>query len=182
MRKTSDIQEIITDIIRVNPKVIGIDGEDGQGKTTYIAPKISTSINGVVIHCDDYLIKKSGGYNIKLDKLSLAIQKYTNKKQPLIVEGVMLLKVLSRINIKPNYHIYAADILISKWEEYGEYYGRSLEEIIRYDEELMEKIEKVVNPSRATKPKISGFRKEMYEYAYNYRPFELANFVYVSNR
>lgn len=181
MRKTSDIQEIITEITTLHPKIIGVDGEDGQGKSTYLAPQIASSVSGAVIHCDDYLIKKAGSYKLRLSELGHDIAWNTKNKYPLIIEGVMLLKVLSELNIKPSYHVYATSILISEWEEYGEYYNKNLEEIIKHDEELMDKIEKVVNPKRRTKPKVDGFRKEMYEYAYNYRPFEIANYVYVSN-
>lgn len=181
MRKTSDIQEIITEITNLHPMIIGIDGEDGQGKSTYLAPQIASSVNGVVIHCDDYLIKKAGSYKLRQNDLGQDIEINIKKKSPLIIEGVMLIKVLTLLKIKLNYHIYASSNLISQWEEYGEYYGKNLEEIIKHDEELMAKIERIVNPTRKTKPKVDGFRKEMYEYAYEYRPFEVANYVYVSN-
>ncbi len=116
-----------------------------------------------------------------MNELEHDAQQVIKKKRPLIIEGVMLMKVMSELKIENYYHVYATSNLISDWEEYSAYYEKSLEEIIRRDEELTERIEKVVNPTRKTKPKIAGFRKEMYEYTYNFRPFEKANYVYVSN-
>ena len=60
--KISDLTELSTFILSKNPKIIGIDGQDGVGKTTLVSEHLKQLFNARIIHLDDYLVKKIGTY------------------------------------------------------------------------------------------------------------------------
>jgi len=175
----TEFNEIVELIKQQQPKVIGIDGKDGTRKSA-LSKDISTKFGYKVICLDDYINKKQGGYFNFLDFKSLKKDIHLINDDPYIIEGVMLMKVLDILNIQLDYCIYTTDsVWLYDWiEDYdGKYSNLTLEEIIKGVEEDVNKLNKIVNP-KAKVYKMTGFRKEIYEYTYNYKPWGKANCIY----
>lgn len=172
--------DIVISNIRINGyRIIGIDGIDGAGKTT-LAKELE-KIGYLRISLDDYLVKKSGEYFKFLDLNKL--KKDLKNKEKLVIEGVLLNKILNTIGVKTNYFIYLTDnIWLNDWlEEYdGKFLLMSLEDIIKSEEILVNRINKVTNPT-AKDYKMDGLRKEIYEYSYKQKPWLLADIIIKNN-
>jgi hypothetical protein len=92
------------------PKVwhrIIIDGDPGAGKTT-LAKKMAIELGAKVISFDDYLPTVLDGersYFEKLDYGALKNDILANASKT-IVEGVLAVKVLDKIGVRCDYHIF----------------------------------------------------------------------------
>lgn len=171
----TEIGSLAKEIRNLNKRIIVIDGEDGVGKSTFVAPIIAKRCNGTIIHLDSYLIKKQDVYKLKLDKLLYDIERLKKQKRLMVIEGIMTLKVLKDIGIIPDLHIYVeSPTANTMWnEEYGIYLQRGLEEIFEYEEKQMQ----LITPNS----KLTPFRKQVIEYHYAYRPFEKADYKLLIN-
>lgn len=175
----TEFNEIIKLIKQQNPRVIGIDGKDGTRKSA-LSKDISTKLDYKVISLDSYINKKKGGYFNFLNFKCLKKDTHLIGDNPYVIEGVMLFKILNVLNIKLDYCIYTTDsVWIYDWtEDYGgKYFNLTLEEIIKSVEEDVNKLNKIINP-KEKEYKMKGFRKEIYGYTYQYKPWEKANSIY----
>ncbi len=176
----SDENQLVEKIKLINPKIVGIDGIDGVGKSTIIAPLISKIIKARIINIDKYLNEKQGKYfqEINFKKIKQDINQCLGTDN-LIIEGVLLLKILKKIDLKVDCLIYVSDnVWVYDWCEYGPYYQRKLEEITKDVEKKTDKVSKALRTY--TKPyKLDGFRKEIYHYTYEYMPFNSANIIFI---
>ena len=173
-RNTSEISDILKS---KSLKIIGIDGIDGIGKT-YLAKEIE-KIGYIKISLDDFLEKKSGGYFnfLDLEKINNFIKK--NKGKQIAIEGVLLLKVIEKLKLKVDYLIYMTNsIWIYEWAEYfnGKYSKMKLSEIINEVEVETTKLNKILDPN-FDRYKMKGFRKEIYEYSFKYKPWGRADII-----
>lgn len=170
----SEIQTLADEIKNLNKKITVIDGEDGLGKSTVIAPIIAEACQAHIVHLDDYLIKKQGTYKLKLDKLLTDINDKI-KTEAVVIEGIMPIRILEKINITPDIYVYVegSSARMNWGKEYGYYLGKTLNEIFDYVESQMQRI----TPSS----KLNTFRKGLIEYHYNYRPFESADYKIVTD-
>lgn len=181
MNITTEINDIIEAIKTTNPIIVGIDGTDGVGKTS-LAKDIE-KLGYKRISLDDFLLKKSGGYYKFIDfkAIGKVIKAFSNNK--IVIEGVLLQKILEKVPLTVNYTVYITDcVWIYDWlEEYqGKYYGLTLKEIITIVEQEVEHINRVLNPG--TKHyKMDGLRKEVYEYSYEYKPWDNAHAILCKN-
>lgn len=159
-------------------KILGIDGNDGAGKTTF-ASEIAIKLGFTHIEVDQYLIKDSSGYLkfLDLEKLKADIKKNAGKK--IVIEGVMLYSVLEQIGFKVEEVIYIAkNPFLHDWlDEYsGKFVGLSFEEIIKLQEESVNLVNKVINPNSKTY-RMDCFDLELYEYMFKFKPWEKAHII-----
>lgn len=173
----TDVNEVLKYLGNNKCRYVGIDGIDGVGKTS-LAKELE-KIGYFRISLDDYLKKKSGGYYQFIDykKLNDAVTK--NKDKSIVIEGVLLLKILRRIDFNLDYFVYITDnVWLDDWNEdwEGKYLSMSLDEIIRDVEQQTTKVSKALNP-KAAPYSLDGFRREMYEYAFHFRPWNQANII-----
>jgi adenylate kinase family enzyme len=175
MEVVTDNNIVIENIKRIKPKIIGIDGTDGIGKTTLAKELEKLSYKRISL--DDYLKNKSGEYFkfLDLEKLKRDLTNQNN----LVIEGVLLNMVLNSIGINADYLIYITDsVWLDDWtEEYGgKYLSMNLEEIIKSVEQTVNRINRITNPS-GKDYKMDGLRKEIYEYSFEQRPWLLADII-----
>lgn len=91
--------EVCNLIYKYTPRIIGIDGDLGAGKTVF-AIKLSKKYGFSCIHLDNFMHPGQGEFVESLDirELKNAIQE---TKGQLIIEGACLKKVLDKLDIKP---------------------------------------------------------------------------------
>lgn len=174
------IDDIFEAIKTSNPKIVGVDGIDGVGKT-FLAKDIE-KLGYKRISLDDFLKRKSGGYFkfINFELLKKMVRQSSNR---LVVEGILLQKILKELSLATNYSVYMTDsVWIYDWlEEYqGKYCGLTLNEIITNVEREVERLNRVLSPD-SKMYKMDGLRKEMYEYSYEYKPWERADVIFRKN-
>jgi hypothetical protein len=96
----------VTQLMQALPQrpegLIAIDGFPGSGKST-LARDLSAQLAVGVVHLDDYLIRNKGGF---VEFLQYPKLKKVLHRRPLIVEGVCLLEVLKRLDIRVDILIY----------------------------------------------------------------------------
>jgi len=178
-KKVFNFEEIKKIIIENQYGIIGIDGDDGAGKTE-LAKKIVSKFNLYHhINLDKYLIKNKGRYfkEIKFNDLKREIYKLKKERKKLIIEGVLLLKILKKIKIKPDILIYA----FRKQYDFDNYFFEQekfkqipLKEEIKIREEEMKKL-KIVNKDY----KIKGLDKELITYKKQFNPVGKADLIYI---
>lgn len=171
--------KLFNDIDTLKPKVIAIDGYDGVGKTT-LAKDIQRK-GYVVVNLDKFLSKKNTGIYFKYLNF-VKIKKFIslNQNKKLVIEGVMVFKVLERLGIKPEYSIYLTDsVWIYEWlEEYGgKYSNLTFKEITKIEERDVNKLDKLLNPSKHKTYTLTGFRRELYKYTFDYAPWSMCDYV-----
>lgn len=98
----TSIAEIAKQIRRTHASVIAIDGFPGVGKST-LAASLSALLTIRAVHLDDYLAHESLGFtdHLRYDALQCALE-----HRPVIVEGVCMLDVLDRLDLRPDQFIY----------------------------------------------------------------------------
>jgi len=128
-----------------------IDGDNGGGKTT-LANEMATFLNATVVSLDDHLLENGDVYwsQIKYEELASAI---VSAEPRAIIEGVCVLKVLGRINVSHDYHIF----------------------VKRYNGCLGWEYEQYLNV-RAKLPR-STLSRDIVEYYRAYKPFNVCNLV-----
>jgi hypothetical protein len=79
------------------PILIGVDGVDGAGKTSF-ATWLAWQFGMKVVHLDLYVIKSRRPIEWRADDLARTIEaRLGNGGRPLVVEGILLLQALSHI-------------------------------------------------------------------------------------
>jgi len=175
--------QLLSKLKELRPSIIGIDGEDGVGKSTKIAPFLSEQLGGAIISLDNYLVKNKGGYveYLKYEALRNDLLNLLEKSQPIIIEGLMFLDVAKKIGIQQDYLIYACcDLWFYHWtEEDGNYNNHgTLEEIIGQEENKVGIIAKVLTPKEPYH--MEGMRRELFAYTYGWRPLLKAEAVWIA--
>ena len=97
--------------------IIGIDGDQGAGKTTDLARQFQQALNGKVFDMDAYL-ELSSDKRPYLEKLDLHKAKQDidlNSNTPKIIVGVLLLDVLAALGIKQDILVFAKLIKNGIW-------------------------------------------------------------------
>ena len=175
-----EVRQFVSKFCDGSPMLIAIDGEDGAGKTTIISPLIAEALSGKIVSVDDFLGKDKKGYAdfIGYQALKEKIDDYL-KLGPVIVEGIMLLKIFLKIKLKPDKFLYvSSEVWFSEWEEYR-LSGKKIDEIISDTESRITKSEKYLDPEKKDEYRLTSFRKEMYVYTFEYKPMERAGEVLV---
>ena len=119
-RKARDHQELYADVFETNglsgqsiaeiaerirgsdASLIVIDGLPGAGKSS-LAASLSALLSIRAVHLDDYLARECNGFTdyLRYEDLQRALL-----RRPVIVEGVCMLDVLDRLDLRPDQFIY----------------------------------------------------------------------------
>jgi hypothetical protein len=85
--------------------LIGIDGLDGSGKSS-LAAWLSWQLEVPALHLDIYFVPDTSPLAVKKDDLARAVDARLVAGKPVIVEGILLLRVLSEIGRSPDFLIF----------------------------------------------------------------------------
>jgi hypothetical protein len=99
----SKIDKIVAALQQTPRRIIGVDGDLGAGKTR-VANRLAAALSRPCIHLDDYQARGIEGFIENLDYERLQPEIDQNQSD-LIVEGICLLAVLSRLKRVPDYLI-----------------------------------------------------------------------------
>ena len=86
-------------------KVVIIDGKPGVGKTT-LGRFLAWRFNISLIETDLYIIRQQGVYVYRDNEVASVIESRKQSDRPVIVEGVVALRLLDKLDIKWDYHIH----------------------------------------------------------------------------
>jgi len=94
--------QIARRIRQTDASLIAIDGLPGAGKST-LAASLSALLTIRAVHLDDYLVHGSVGFTdyLRYEDLQRALL-----QRPVILEGVCMLDVLDRLELRPDQFVY----------------------------------------------------------------------------
>jgi len=102
-----------------------------------------------------------------------------NRHKKLVIEGVLLQKVLQKLDTHADYTIYIANSIWARdWftGDEGKYCNMQLDEIVKQIENEITRVKQLVELN-ATPYVLSGFEKKLVEYSFEYKPWDIANIV-----
>jgi len=175
-----ELNEFISEFSKSNSSIIAIDGEDGIGKTNVVSPLLAKKLHASIVSVDKFLKKKRHGYADFIDypALKKAIDDKL-KSGPIILEGVIMLKVSKKLDINPDKLLYVCDeSWFLDWQKY-QTSGQKIEEIIKKQELRALSITKLISPNKKSKCKLSKFRKEMFNYTFEYSPMRKVDSILI---
>ena len=178
---TSEIRKLLTS---KKYHLVGIDGIDGAGKST-LAKELSTALDITHINLDDYVEKEKGNFVdfIDFEMLNESINK---SETTVIVEGICLLEVLSRIGRSLDLLIY-----IKRISSYGAWRDEGECEIPGDIEEFIQKKKQELKAFCKATAKIEGsdynekdfsfptLREEIFRYHYTHQPHKKADVYFI---
>src|SRR5580704_50031 len=96
-------------------RCIVVDGDNGVGKSRYIAPIISRILSASIVSVDQYLLENGAPYldQIRWDELKADV---LAKSPTVVIEGLCMLSVMARIQIPYDYHIFVKRFQNAHWE------------------------------------------------------------------
>jgi len=157
-------QKLKEEIERNRCNIIGIDGLDGTGKAL-LAKKLENMLKANRISLDSCLDRNKGSYRDHIDYIRLKqdLDSFITRRSLLIIEGVLLLEILNKINIVPSKIIYV-EPMDNSTKKYD------FERIMK--EELSDLLE-YYNCEQKKWPNLNfRFQKEVVEYHKKYNPVE----------
>lgn len=186
MIETKNIQDVIKTIAINNPKIIGVDGINGAGKSCFTGI-LSSCIDYFYISLDDYVQNNMGGFanyiNIPLLRHNLCGHKN------IIIEGVCLLDALINADISADMIIYIKRVkgipTKYEWEDAEELeYAGDVEELIAkedatqmfFDQSAVEFDGKEIPKEKS---EISALAKEIYRYHARVKPQRIADIIFL---
>lgn len=153
----SEVASLVKDPELFRDDILWIDGFMGTGKST-LAKAIVAELSGSchVLHLDDFVVKHQDSYfkYLQIDDLSAAIEV---SPRPLIIEGVLLSKVRSRMGIEDGSIVY-----MRRMTDYH-FWQDEADCIINSEDQI---------------PCISPMATELRQYHYDFRPFEHAEYIF----
>jgi uridine kinase len=178
MIDTTDTSEILTVLRTREPRVVGIDGGDGSGKSS-LASLLSRKLGWLNINLDDYVEKNIGCYmeHIHYDEVR---NNFNDAGKPIIIEGVCLLAVLERLEQHLDILIYVKK-MGGKWYDEDDCTVSEDDFINRKKEEQWKFSEIEANmygknpPSDVMLPELT---EEIIRYHHKFRPYEKADIIY----
>lgn len=119
-------QMLAPNLAGLPPKIVAVDGRSGSGKTTF-GRFLSWYFNSSLIELDLFLYE--GGLVHRTDDVNRLIKQRLCVRRPVIVEGLMVLKVLRDIERSPDLIVYVTNTKCPKGHGFGK-------ELDAYDEEF----------------------------------------------
>jgi len=95
------------------PKIVAIDGMNGTGKTT-LARFLAHRFNCTLLETDLFISTPAVDYRFE-EMGKIIARRITQTKKPIFVEGVAVLRTLSKMAIEPDFHIYWDNINLKIW-------------------------------------------------------------------
>lgn len=178
MYKANNVDEI-ADLIKstfATAGIIGIDGNDGVGKST-LAKELGEVIGAAVFSIDDFVANNLGSYipNLRAKELQAAV---SSASRPLIVEGVCLLNALEVADLKPDLLIY-----LKRMSNYGHWYDQDECDPVEEEDALIQRLSNLalefsrLDASLSGKPEdevrasgLTPLREEIIRYHSRFRP------------
>jgi len=158
---------------------IAIDGIDGAGKT-FLARQLNSALGGSALSLDSFLKPNKGTFLPSL-RLSDIRREVMLGSTPLIVEGICVLDVLERIDLKPTLHIYVKRMRMGRWEDEDEcdptIHVEALLYRMREEARLISRHLRENAPTDTT-PALSGVREEIVRYHAKFLPARRADFIF----
>jgi hypothetical protein len=147
-----------------NSIFVAVDGFDGSGKST-LAGRLAAALNARLVEVDSFLIPHQGGYldNLQYEKLKTSLTDHPGMS--IIVEGVCVRKLLSRIGLRAQATIYVKRYTGDLWHD-----GIVLEESSSAQEAL--------DHEEQTIGHVPQMRRELLQYHFECRPHESSTLVY----
>jgi hypothetical protein len=87
------------------PLLIAIDGLDGAGKSS-LATWLSWQLEMPAVHLDLYIVRDSDPLQFRTNDLAKVLDARANLDRPVIVEGILILKVLGEIGRTPDFLVF----------------------------------------------------------------------------
>ncbi len=167
------VHSLLAPIFHVDPTTIGIDGLDGCGKST-LASELAGHTHFDVICLDDFLDKSKGTYikHIDIDRVRDAI-----RGRKVIVEGVCLLQVLSKADLKLDLSIYVQRIRNGLWAD-EDWLGLN-QDVDEYLEKLRVDAEAISEEDESVPEE--DLSTEIIRYHHEYHPHEKADLTFSWN-
>jgi hypothetical protein len=88
------------------PKIVTIDGRAGTGKTT-LGRFLAWRFNITLIETDLFLIRNTGKFEYRKADLKALINSRLASERPVIIEGVVVLRLLNELKLTSHFHIRA---------------------------------------------------------------------------
>jgi hypothetical protein len=178
--ETSDVRSLAEAIIGKGWQRVGLDGVDGVGKSQ-LAASLGELLSWPVVGLDKYLHKKQGGFApfINYSALTSDLQRTGG----MIVEGVCLLDVLSRVGARIDGHVYMKRFQHGYWADEDEcVFPNGIEEAVvraRDDAELFLQLESRQEGTPYV-PSSGGLEltEELMRYHDRFHPHEVAAIVF----
>jgi hypothetical protein len=96
-------QQLQTVLAGLPPKVIAIDGRSGAGKTS-LARFLAWYFNSSLLELDLFLA--APGLTFREEEIRRIIEFRRHLRRPIFVEGLVVLDVLAKVNIQPDFLIH----------------------------------------------------------------------------
>lgn len=186
----SDLAEEIRDQSAGERIIISVDGFDGSGKSS-LGQDLANLIDAQFVDIDHYLVENQGGFLnfIRYDPLFNSIKDHMDTSS-CIVAGCCILEVLNHLNIDPTITIYMKYLRADNIWMKGRFlakYNSPKEAVTAANKELKEfsifnsKLERDGGDGISNELEISGLRKDLIKYHYDYSPHEIAQIIFERN-
>jgi ABC-type glutathione transport system ATPase component len=113
------------------PKIVTVDGRSGVGKTT-LGRFLAWRFNITLIETDLFLIRNKGSFRYRKNDINKLIKSRMQSCRPVIVEGVVVLRLLRDLGRKSDFHIHivcdeaeGSSITDREWSSYHCEFGPS---------------------------------------------------------
>jgi len=160
--------------------IISVDGKDGSGKT-YVSDYLSKTLHLLHLELDKFIKEKKDQYVdfIDYEKLVLAIKETPIGKDIIVIDGVCVLSVLQRLDIKPKCTIY-----VKRTNNTGYWYDENYfnldstpEKIIKNDDEETKKFLELMNTEYIPNKNETIFH-EIIKYHFDYKPHIKSDIIF----
>jgi uridine kinase len=171
--------EEVANRLNNSTKLISVDGLDGAGKTT-LATEISRKFGAKHVEVDCFLNRNFGFYfdALRFEELAAAIVSCTLTDQLVILDGVLIAKILSRLTLSADVSVYVKRIGIGGWYDGDDLNYGSVADAIKQAEESTRTFNRLLKTDKK-EFKLRGLNKEMIEYHYEFKPHENADLIFL---